>query len=92
MKHAVNDPCNNFEVDVISILLVTLEFGASAICIGILGARNYPKLLPKAGCYPQMFCIISLFVYDIQKFFGKYASSIKGGIQGGVCAPTLAIV
>jgi hypothetical protein len=92
VKHAVNDPCSNFEVDVISILLVALEFGASAICIGILGARNYPKLLPKAGCYPQMFYIISLFVYDIQKVFGKYASSTKGGIQGGVCAPTLAIV
>ncbi len=79
-------------MDVTGILLVALEFGAYAICIGILGACNYPKLLAKAGCYSQMFCIISLFVYDIQKVFGKYASSTKGGIQGGVCAPTLAIV
>ncbi len=92
MKHAINDPCSNFEVDVTGILLVAFEFGAFAICIGILGAHNYPKLLPKVGCYPQMFCIISLFVYDIQKVFGKYASTTKVRIQGGVCAPTLSIV
>jgi hypothetical protein len=92
VKQAVNDPRSNFEVNVTGILLVALEFGASAICIGILGAHNYSKLLPEAGCYPQMFCIISLFVYDIQKVFGKYASTTKGGIQGAVCAPTLAIV
>jgi hypothetical protein len=92
VKRVVNDPCSNFEVDVTGILLVALEFGASAICTGILGACNYPKLLPEAGCYPQMFCIISLFVYDIQKVFGKYVRTTKGGIQGGVCAPTLAIV
>ncbi len=51
-----------------------------------------PNYYQKQGAIHKCSVSFSLFVYEIQKVFGKYARTTKGGIQCGVCAPTLAIV
>jgi hypothetical protein len=51
-----------------------------------------PNYYQKHGAIHKCSVSFPFFVYDIQKVFGKYVRTTKGGIQGGVCAPTLAIV